>query len=423
MAQVKKQFTIPVVCNYDGDLSKEWFIFFRFFQAGKWHVFKRREGINRYHKLRERQTEADQLRKAREDWLKMGWNPVLDPEFKSRDIMGSKFDLSNLKAMELTKAMIFALEKRQLAPRSKECYGTTVRYINKAAEKLGIDSMPISQLTKVHCKALISEARDLQGKFLFLPLIKTPGQEHRAKLIEKKKWGAKAYNKNLTYFKALVSELVDWEMLEYNPAFKMPNVQEEETIKFIPLTIEEKNIVREYLKLIDPAFLQFITVMYHTGIRPKEILGLQIKDFNEKDGYFHLLPFSEKTKTKKERKVAINPHLMNQLKKMNLQKFDKDFYIFSEGFLPGEKRVARIVATDLWDAYVRNHLGIDKFMYCMKHTGADDLIEAGEKKGIQNIEEMVQNHLGHSSKFMTRRYTQKGLELSRKVISNISPQF
>lgn len=399
MAQLKKDFTVPVVCSYDGDPSKEWYIFFRFFHNGKWHSFKRREGINRFHNAKERKVHADELRNARETWLKMGWNPVLDPEFKSFTVINNSVDLSNLKTMSLEKALQFALDKKPLAKKSKQDYGTTVRYICAAARKLHTLEMPIAQLTRVHCKALINEAKNI------------------------KNLSNKAYNKNLTFFKSLLSELVEWEALEYNPAFKLENMKEEETVKFIPLTVEERNIIREYLGKVNPHFLLYVNVIYSTGIRPKEILGMQIKDFNEAGEYFHLKPFSEKTKTKKERKVAINPQLLTTLKGLKLHQYNKDYYIFSEEFKPGPTRVERKIATTLWDELVRGHLGIDKYLYCLKHTGADDLIEAGQQHGINNIEEVVQQHLGHTSKFMTRRYTQKGLEMSRKVVTQISPKF
>lgn len=399
MGHPKKNFTIPVVCNYDGDLKKKWFVYFRFFHNGKWHVFKKKEGLNLCKTLKERTTEAEQLRLAREKWLKEGWNPVLEPKVFNNRFGAASNDLLDLKAMSFEKALQYALEKKQLAHKSKQDYGTTVRYVVKAAQKLNVAQMAIAQLSRVHCKALIKEAMQI------------------------KDWSNKAYNKNLTFFKSLLSELVEWDVLEYNPAFQIKNLATEDTQKFVPLTIEEKNIVREYLKKEHPAFLLFVTIIYATGIRPKEVLGLQIKDFNEADACFHLLPFSEKTKTKKQRKVAINPHLLEVIKKLSLKKRNPDHFIFSEGFKPGPVRIERKIATDLWDTLVRNHLGIDKYMYSVKHLGADDLIDAGKENGIQNIEEIVQQHLGHSSKFMTRRYTQKGLELSREVVARIAPKF
>jgi integrase len=168
----------------------------------------------------------------------------------------------------------------------------------------------------------------------------------------------------------------------------------------------------------------YINFLYSTGIRPKELLGIQIKDFDLDKALIRLSPYNERTKTKKERTVTMNAQLLKYVSDSILDKdLPGEWQFFSENFQPGEKRIDRRVATALWDLYVRGHLGIDKFMYSMKHLGADDLAEAAKKKGIkkENIEELVQNNLGHSKKFMTRRYTKKGIEINQNIIRKIAP--
>ena len=62
-------------------------------------------------------------------------------------------------------------------------------------------------------------------------------------------------------------------------------------------------------------------------------------------------------------------------------------------------------------------LGIHKYMYSLKHAGADDLIEAGVD------ESHVVDHLGHSQKFMTRRYTLKGVEQAKQAVMKANINF
>lgn len=81
MASFKKKcFTVPVICQHNKDLSKDWYVFFRFKNEGKVHSYKRREGINRIGKLKARLTAIEELRDEIEFDLKNGWNPIADPK-------------------------------------------------------------------------------------------------------------------------------------------------------------------------------------------------------------------------------------------------------------------------------------------------------------------------------------------------------
>lgn len=76
----KKNYTEPVICNHNNDLSKDWYVFFRFKHEGKIHKFKRREGVNRIKKLDKRLIEIENLLDELKFDLKNGWNPLLDPK-------------------------------------------------------------------------------------------------------------------------------------------------------------------------------------------------------------------------------------------------------------------------------------------------------------------------------------------------------
>lgn len=81
MASFKKKcYTNPVICQHNHDLSKDWYVFFRFKNEGKIHSFKRREGINRIEELSVRLMAIEELRDEIEFDLINGWNPVKDPK-------------------------------------------------------------------------------------------------------------------------------------------------------------------------------------------------------------------------------------------------------------------------------------------------------------------------------------------------------
>lgn len=76
----KKKYTNPIICHHNNDLSKDWYVFFRFKNEGKIHSYKRREGINRIKELNNRLFAINILKDEIEFDLKHGWNPIMDPQ-------------------------------------------------------------------------------------------------------------------------------------------------------------------------------------------------------------------------------------------------------------------------------------------------------------------------------------------------------
>ena len=78
---VVETYTTPAIAT-----GSEWFLWFRFYHAGKWHVKKEKAGLNRITNLKERKRQFEALLEVRKEWLAAGWNPILDSDFKTRNI-------------------------------------------------------------------------------------------------------------------------------------------------------------------------------------------------------------------------------------------------------------------------------------------------------------------------------------------------
>src|ERR1700761_4184785 len=139
----RENFTHPVVSSTN---PCDWYVYFEFFHNGKWHSFKKREGINRIKNVNQRRKEAEMLAEARLIWLQSGWNPILDPKFQLRNILATE---EGLKAMSLNKALDFALSKKDLAAKSKLDYHNQLEYVKETAQKLGIGILPVSKVTRL----------------------------------------------------------------------------------------------------------------------------------------------------------------------------------------------------------------------------------------------------------------------------------
>jgi integrase len=422
-------YTVPVICTTN---PKEWYVFFKFFHAGKWHERKLREGINREKDKKKRKIIAEGLAEARLQWLKWGWNPILDPEYKLRKVA----QRTTIEEMGFCAAMDFALSKKKLATKSKQDYSNMLKHIKAVAGETGFESIPISQFEPFHVLELMD------------------------KVTEKRELSNNSYNKYLDTMRSMFSVLRRRQVIKYNPASDLEHFKVAESNKFISLTPEEKEAITKQIYTKHPRFFTYIQVLYHTGIRPKEILALKIGDIDLKKQLITIAPDieEENSKTTNVRHVAIANQLLPFLKEMELHRYPKTHFVFGspfgsggnrgsmtiyttkrfektgdrhgnvaasgamrpDYFAPSPNHIKRDTATKLWHTLVMDPetgLGINKHLYALKHTGADDKILAGID--LDALRELY----GHSSKLMTETYAKKVREVNRKQIIEKAPSF
>src|SRR5690606_13215354 len=111
---------------------------------------------------------------------------------------------------------------------------------------IGIEFLPINQLKRVHIRTVLDKAK------------------------KQRKWSNKARNKHLNHLKALLSELLQWDILEYNPAHNIKNLPVEKSMANIPANENQHKVIKECLENHHPYFYNFIRTIYHAGIRPNE---------------------------------------------------------------------------------------------------------------------------------------------------------
>jgi integrase len=261
---------------------------------------------------------------------------------------------------------------------------------------------------------------------------------------QERTWSNHAYNKHLGYIAGVISRLVDYEIIENNPAHKIKALQMVETMKFEPLEENEKIILKDVLTTIHPNYFTYLMVIYHTGIRPKEALALKISDVNLSRGVIVIKPDLEleNSKTKTIRVVPINDHLLILLNQHLMKGYPNHYYLFGSPFEagvgnrgagsatgkmfgaarldylePSPNAVKRDTVTKLWKKLVKDKIGIDKFQYALKHTGATDKILAGiDLDALKSL-------YGHSSKFMTMKYVSGIKNIHNDKIRKLSPDF
>ena len=375
---MKDKFTIP-------KLSKGviWFVFFRY--NGKLHRFK--EQLNRIKDLKERERLFLILRDVLHDKLKAGWNPEI-PE-----IIKKQSDLN------LIDALRFALDKKKpnISPKTYSGYNGSVNFLETAIKNIGLSNINIIDVKRVHVKLIMEKAKELNS------------------------WSNKAHNKHLNHFKAILSELLQWDIIENSPAFKVDNLKVAAPDANRPTNKDNMGRIRTELETNHRNFYIFCITIFFTGIRPEEILKIKLSMVNLKDSEIVLPP--EITKTNKKRVVPISPYLLPYYESLQFEKLPKDYYLFGsfreagkgnlgkfEDFIPAPTRINRDTATRRWEAIVKKKLQIDMNLYAMKKAGANALILAGVS--INAIKDLF----GHTSEVTTQIYITNLKEINRKEI-------
>jgi len=386
---MKAKFTVPKLSKS----SSTWFVFFRY--NGK--LYQRKNELNRIHDLKERERQFLILCDVYHDRLKSGWNPNI-PE-----IIKKQSDLNLIDALK------FALEKKKpnISNKTYSGYNGSLNFLETAIKNIGLSHLNIVDTKRIHIKLIMEKAKELNS------------------------WSNKAHNKHLNHFKAILSELIQFDIIEDNPAFKVKNLRVEESIAHVPASDKQMEVIKKELIENHPNFYNYIRLIFDLGIRPTEILDIQLNMIDMDNNIIQLLPKNTKGR-KKYRTLPINKYLKEHLINMQFDKLPKDYYLFGSfkepaignrgknqflpDFLPAPTHINRDTATRRWETIVKKGLGFKEItMYSMKKFGSNKKYEAGISL------DAIQGVFGHSKKETTLIYVTKQNEINRKEIMDKSP--
>jgi integrase len=385
--KMKSIYTIPKVVKYD-DLSKSWFVYFRYNKV----LFRFKYGINYIDNYKKREIEANLLRDALHQKLKEGWNPQIP------DVITAQSNLT------LIDALSFAIDKKKssIGVKTLSGYSGTIKFVKDAVKALDMSQLPIVDTKRVHIKLIMEKAK------------------------EQRKWTNNAYNKHLNHLKAIMSELIQWDIIETNPAHKINNMAVAESRANVPASDKDFQKIKIEMQNNHRNFWNFCSTIFYTGIRPEEILKITLGMIDLSNSKI-TLP-AEITKTNKERIVPINQHLSEILHSMKFENLPEYFYLFGSfrqqgkgnvgaklDFIPGSTKLKRDTATKRWERIVKKGLGIDMNLYAMKKHGANKMILAGVS--IDALKDLF----GHTSQVTTQIYITDLKEINRRNILENAP--
>jgi integrase len=330
--------------------------------------------------------------------LQNDWNPNI------KDGMQLHSDMYFIEALR------FALEQKKsdIEKTTHSSYKGTINFIETASVNLRMDRVKIIDIKRPHIRLIMDEAK------------------------ANRKWTNNAYNAHLLHLKILLYTLTKYDIIESNPATRIDNkkVDTESTFNN-PASETDIEKIKKALINTDYNFYIFCITVFHTGIRPAELLRVTLGMVDLCNNEFNLSDTI--TKNKKARNVPINKYLKEYYLKINFSKLPSEYYLFGSlkspgrgkkkkenkllpDFVPGQLPTQRKTAWIRWIS-IKEDLNIKMNLYALKHYGADKKILAG--MNMDSLRELY----GHSSKLMTEKYAKIIKEVYRKDIMDNSPDF
>lgn len=389
----------PANWNKPGaNVNAVWRVEFRFYDpaykddpklsAGKQFSIKR--GINQYHTLAEKREIMQALIEEVElQIIEKGYNPItemymLPEEAKKEDDY----------IISPNSTLIDALDAAYLRMNKAESTLSDIRSVKKgfvtSAKQVRLHDLPIKDVKRRHIIKVLDNCR-----------------------LTNKNFTDKRFNKYRSYLQMLFGVLEEVEAIDYNPIDKLPIkpvIKQQREL----LTPEERKLINDHLQKNYYRFWLFTQIFYHSGARETELMKVKRKDVDLENQRYKVTILKGGLYTE-EWKVIKNVAV--QFWWIAILDSKPNDYIFSEGLLPGPRKIRVEQITRRWREHVKIKLGIDKDFYSLKHLNSD---ETDKLHGI----EVAAAHNSHTStKTTSGHYAVTHKERLNEVLKKVNNSF
>jgi integrase len=339
---------LPNNCSIDGfkiapaDLSmdKRWFVYYTFYDPEYPNGFRRqiRGGINRFKSFRLRKEAAEELMKHEMAELTEGFNP-----FKRKLIVPADSDVTP--DTPFIQALQIAFKKIKGVKGTLVDIQSVIKGTAEAAEKLGIDQMPVTNVSRKYFKMIFEQCKD------------------------NPKFSANRQNVYRKWLKKLYDELIEMEAVEVNP---LVFIRKEKIVKKkrVMPTDEQRQQISKYLKENYYNFWRAIQIFFASGSRETELMNVKIKDIDLKNQQCKYLVLKGKEAHEVTRPISDAVlYLWEELKGE-----DED-YLFSYDLTPGANKLSTEALSKRWKRHVKKELGINVDLYALKYLNTTEIME------------------------------------------------
>lgn len=385
MAKKSAIIIFPHLNDCGGDLSKDWYVEYKWRIPGETKLRKERiyKGIYSGDE-QSRRKEAAKIIQAKTKWMQKGGHlqgserKVYADElvYRQEAKMYGKMQ-EHVVTTRTNLSQFLSLVKQKVNAKSFGTYQSKIRIFNSwlAAQKLSETN--IKNIDRNH---ILNFA---------------------VYLSEEEKLSKLTIDKYIQILHAFFEYELDNGRIEKNPVVKIPKMGKTVDFSAVPFRKSERELLKKAIEKTDPQLWLACQIQYYCAIRPGTELRLIKIGWFDFESCKLRVP-SEQAKNNKTEIVSIPDFLMKEIKAMQLHLFDKDLYVFGVFGRPAKEPVGKNTLRNRFNRF-RDALNIspDRKFYSWKHTGAIQLINNGAKPYD------LMNHLRHKSFDTTQMYLRK----------------
>lgn len=369
------EFLPPVIRDRNKNLKLAWYVEFSFLnpQTGKMKRFRQQGNANSFTCAEKR---YEVLNKILDHWnqriYKEGFNPFLNQTEKP---LHRKFFSTQVSLME-----IIDEKKTYQQHTSYRDSKSRIKMFVRWLQLKNLAHLKPDKITKGH----ISD---------FLRYLSTEkGVSNRTR------------NNYLIELRSCFKKMKDLEILPQNalnPCDSIGRVPARSQKHMLYSNTEMKRM-QHWMEKNDPALLLF-TRHIIMGLRPIEIVRLQVNQYDLDEWFIKVWASGEKTGTFK-RKLILEAY-QDQFEQMELHKYPGQFYMFTSKGLPGPVPTTRDFFSKRF-AVMKKELGLSKqhTMYGLRHTTIIALVKAG----LNHVD--IMKYSGHKNLSAFQAYVQQYLD-------------
>lgn len=341
--------------------GKEWYVGYKVENPATGERVRKRIKLNRIQSHAERRKYAKRLIDDINRKLYEGWNPFLA-------------DMANRGYDRLIDACDVFLKNK-----SKEISSNSFRSYNSYAKTLK-EWISVRKLERVACIEFGKAHATDYARWLFL----------------ERNVSNKTFNNYITFCRLLWEWLIEMDFATMNP-FKEIKKKVKQAKDRIVIDPKSRAQVEQYFK--DRDFNMYVVCMlvYHSLLRPAEIVQLKPKHFSLKNQTIMVTAVMSKTNT---HRVSTIPNVMlMELLEWDFNGANSNEFIFGSNFKPGYEPLNPRRLSKKW-ALMRERVELDEKMqlYSLRDSGIIQLLNDGVSP------EEVMKQAGHSSLTMTTEY-------------------
>ncbi|AEV31044.1 site-specific recombinase XerD [Owenweeksia hongkongensis DSM 17368] len=321
-----KTYLKPVLVDHNGDLSKQWHVYYKYWDDDKQRLIKARKSSipghlspNRSQDPKVRYEELSILRDVLERLLKLDWVPNKKfPITKLQDKLPTK--VPEEVSVNIIDAIGQALElkKSEASPKYFKMLSWRMENFKEFLINNNLDHLIADKLSRKHILAYlkyVQESRGLNGQIA----------------------SNKTRNGYLGDLSSIFNTMVAHELILINPCTKIKKLQEK-TGRHVPYSSEDIILFSKWSKEHSPYLYKYTQLIAYAFLRPKEILDLQLKDIDLQNRVIKLRRESAKVDAVT---IPIIEPLFITLSEMFTENTPKHYYLFTLDEKPGPKRIAQ----------------------------------------------------------------------------------